>query len=113
MTYDGYSEEGSASFEVHWRIEDYKDPESGYWLFYYSCPAVEVEERLRRAIREFVKTEDGMAAIESECGQFNWGDAVNHIPEEWWNRYGLSFPRQPHSDFEIQVDHDESFVDEE
>jgi hypothetical protein len=107
---EAYDAARSAPFEICWRIEDYEDPEAGVWFFRYSCPADEVEETLRRAIQEFVNTEESILLVTSNRG-FNWGDAVNHIPEEWWNQYGLSCPPQPTSCFRIQVDHDESFAE--
>lgn len=105
-----YDRTRSDLFELCWRIEGFDEPEVGVWLFRRSCPLEEIEANLRRAVQEFVKTEAGILVATNNYA-FNWGDAVDHIPEEWWNRYGLSFPEQRSVGFRIQVDHDESFVE--
>ena len=48
----------------------------------------------RAAVKDFLTTEDGMAAIQNSCEDFNWGDAMMYVPEDSWNKHGIySFDR--------------------
>lgn len=49
--------------------------------------------RLRDGIYEFLRTAEGASRVQSNNGWFNWGDAVNDIPEEWWPRFGIAYFR--------------------
>lgn len=45
---------------------------------------------IRGAVNDFLNTEDGQAALEDTCGDFNWGDIDMYIPSEFLARYGIS-----------------------
>ena len=43
---------------------------------------VDVEELFRSVVEEYLKTPEGKQSIIDSCGDFNWGDAINELPEE-------------------------------
>jgi hypothetical protein len=68
------------------------------------------ESALRAAIKEFLATKEGKAAVENENGNFNFGDAVSYIPDVIWARHGLKHLSDP-AETAITVSQNESFVD--
>ena len=74
------------------------------------------EQALRDTVRYFFRTAQGKAAIKQTCEAFNWGDALQLIPDCYFEKHGL---HPVHEDpLEIWVDQDEELctgeeVDEE
>lgn len=62
------------------------------------------EQALRDAVKEFLSTEEGRKALDYTAHDFNWGDAVTHVPEEIWNRYGLKFQNVKSVDIKVNQD---------
>lgn len=47
------------------------------------------ETYLRKAICDFLQTEDGKRTYEDTCRDFNWGDVETEIPNEFFAAYGI------------------------
>lgn len=47
------------------------------------------EAYLRKAICDFLQTEDGRRAYERTCRDFNWGDVETEIPDDFFSTYGI------------------------
>lgn len=68
---------------------------------------------MRAAVAEFLTTEDGEASIEDTMGDFNWGDAMEYVPDDIWSKHGLrmKYANEPYlisgSVLEVTVDQDE------
>ena len=63
------------------------------------------EKALRNAVKDFMQSEDGRKAVEYACGDFNWGDAITYITNDFLGIYGLTICEQ---DIEtVLVDQDE------
>lgn len=45
---------------------------------------------LRQIAFDFLKTEDGRAAYEETCKDFNWGDMETYIPDAFFKPYGVA-----------------------
>lgn len=45
--------------------------------------------KLRFCVKRYLQTDDGYEAIESTCNDFNWGDAIQEIPNEFWSQFGI------------------------
>ncbi len=65
-------------------------------------------QSLRAVIREFLSTEEGKNIAKDNGDDFNWGDAMLHIPDELWKKHGLKLHGQVKEG--IEVNHDENFV---
>lgn len=59
------------------------------WSDYFAVTAEDPEQSFRTAIKEFLETEEGRAAIENSCDDFNWGDAMMVVPDEFWEKHGI------------------------
>ena len=70
------------------------------------------EKAMRRAVREYLKTPQGKAyaAWILGAGSFNWGDAINEVPADIWERHGLRLLPSLYSTT-ITVEHDERLND--
>ena len=62
----------------------------------------------RRAVREYLKTPAGRRDYIVNNSDFNWGDAINSVPKEFFIREGLEPCKTP--SFECEVEHDENLV---
>ena len=68
---------------------------------------------MRAAVAEFLTTEDGEESIEDTMGDFNWGDAMEYVPDDIWSKHGLriKYANEPYlisgSVLEVTVDQDE------
>ena len=84
---------------------------TGYdFPFTFTGPRHTVRECLRQAITEYLRTDAGRAIAEQNGGNFNWGDAVLHVPEAIWTRHGIfSLQGKDPRVLTLQVDHDENF----
>ena len=49
------------------------------------------EDALRQAVADYLKTVEGREAVVESCEDFNWGDAIQEVPDAFWNRHGLHF----------------------
>lgn len=73
--------------------------------------------RLRFCVKRFLQTNDGLEAIEDTRHDFNWGDAIQTIPNDFWNKYGVHFIMLKDSAFQccggtaILVNQDEVLCD--
>ena len=47
------------------------------------------EAYLRKAICDFLQTEDGRRAYERTCRDFNWGDVETEIPDDFFSAYSI------------------------
>lgn len=68
----------------------------------------DVITQVRRAVGDYLKTEDGKKALDDNFGCFDWGD-VYDIPDSFFAGYGLLKVATPEID--AVVNHDESLVD--
>lgn len=67
-----------------------RDWENTRWSNYFAVKDAEnPEQSFRDAIAEFLSTKEGVEAIKHSCEDFNWGDAVNKIPCEILQKYGI------------------------
>jgi len=68
----------------------------------------EVEVAMRRAVKQFLDTDEGKKIAEGNHNDFNWGDAVIHVPDKFWIEQGLKVidttPRI------VMLDHDENLA---
>lgn len=69
--------------ERKWENEYYVD------TFEVDDSILYVEAALRDAVNEFLGTEEGIEAVKETMGGFNWGDAINMVPDEIWNKHGI------------------------
>ena len=74
---------------------------------------------LRDVIRSYLDTPNGRDAAERSCYDFNWGDVVQEIPDEFWNQYDIHPLRAGSAPFlcsnatALLVNQDEVLCDEE
>lgn len=64
----------------------------------------DVEQAMRNAVKEFLETDEGKKAIVFTSQNFNWGDAVTHVPEELWVKHGLKFQQVKSVDIFVNQD---------
>ena len=57
-----------------------------FWVDAAQTPS---KELFQKAVEAFLMTNDGQAAVDQTCNDFNWGDAVIYVPHEIWNKYGI------------------------
>ena len=67
------------------------------------------EKTVRKAVQDFLKSDEGKEANENACGYFNWGDVMCYMPDEYFESRGLI----PFGDTSIsaEVEHDEVLCD--
>lgn len=88
----------------NWRTTDY---------FLTDNSVEHPEQAMRTAVAEFLASEDGEEAEEETSGDFNWGDAIEYVPDDIWSKHGIhmKYAHQPYlvagSVVEITVDQDE------
>jgi hypothetical protein len=84
--------------------------EQDTWVVSYSVrdDVTSPEEALRSAIQDFMNsgTAEATAALNYACGDFNWGDAMSHIPDSYFINRGLT-PLNDRESIDIFVRHDE------
>ena len=44
---------------------------------------------MKSAVKAFLSTGMGKEAIERTCNDFNWGDAMQEIPDAFWMRHNI------------------------
>jgi hypothetical protein len=69
--------------ERKWENEWYLD------TFEVEDSILNVEASLREAVKEFLGTEEGIEAVKQTMADFNWGDAIQMVPDEIWNKHGI------------------------
>lgn len=47
------------------------------------------EEAIRNAIKDYLETEEGKKSVEFAFGDFNWGDAMMDVKDEYFEKYGI------------------------
>jgi hypothetical protein len=74
----------------------------------------DITDRMRHAVKNFLaETETGKNLAEDNGGDFNWGDAVIHVPDDFWEAQGLKMVEISGGDDPIVLDHDENLCEEE
>lgn len=77
------------------------------------------EEAMRKAIYDFLFTPEGKKMIVYSSGDYNWGDAVMSVTDEFWNKHGIQmkYDNQEYSvsgnTVEITVNQDEVLISDE
>ena len=91
----------------NWRTTDY---------FLADKSVESPEQSMRVAVSEFLETADGEEAEQETAGDFNWGDAIEYVPDDIWRKHGIQmkYAHKPYlvegSVLEITVDQDERLV---
>lgn len=87
--------------------------ENEIWIdeFEYEDWVKNPEKSLRNAISNFLNTEEGTKAINDSCNDFNWGDAINSVPESILNKYGLHYIIDKTNLTDVIVNQDEVLFD--
>ena len=67
-------------------------------------------ERARKAVANYLSTEEGKQQRAYNNGQWNWGDSVACIPNAYWAAYGLVPVYNDCTN--VSVIHDEEFEEE-
>lgn len=73
----------------------------------------DIEGSMRAAVKEFLRSPESEKALELTNGQFNWGDAIVHVPEEIWNKHGIQIIPEKEADYIVIFSHDEKLNKEE
>lgn len=99
-----------------------RERRSDYWQqedFFVANETVEQPEMaLRETVREFLHTPDGQDFID-ETDDFNWGDAIAHVPPDMWEKHGMTLKLydQVYSvtgeTIEVAVNQDEDLIEDE
>lgn len=63
------------------------------------------------AVEDYLRTPAAKEIVDGNCGEFNWGDAVAYVPDEFFIAYRL-IPIE-HTAMDVWVDHDENLVPDE
>jgi hypothetical protein len=80
---------------------------------------VEPEKAMRDAIKEYLLTDSGKKMIRYSCDDYNWGDAVNSVDNEIWEKHGIKikYDNQEYTIsgeiIDITVNQDEILIPEE
>lgn len=85
---------------------EWDDPQIWIMSFILPEPLNNPEQALRAAIDEYCKSPEGQKAVEASGGEFNWGDIMLYLPDEYVLKHGM-IPCS-RSAVEITVDHDET-----
>ena len=62
--------------------------------FWVDAKVVPTVDLFREAVQFYLGTGDGLRDIKMTCEDFNWGDAIQCIPDFYWNTYGI-YPADP------------------
>ena len=49
-----------------------------------------LEGRMRKAVAEYLTTDEGRKVFDENGECFNWLDAYLHVPDEIWHRHGIN-----------------------
>lgn len=88
--------------------------ETGQWDVLFTCEEEQLEQALRNAVTEYVCTPEGIR-VARQYRTFNWGDAIEHVPQEIWRRHGIleiGCLREPLPRIELEHDEDLFYGDE-
>lgn len=67
-----------------------RDWEHRSWSdLYLVASSTHPEQNFRDAVKEYLLTKEGRAAIRETSEDFNWGDSIMYVPMEIWNKYGI------------------------
>lgn len=64
---------------------------TAYAWFVVEDSVKEPEVALRNAVKDFLKSDKGKKSIQYACGDFNWGDAIANITDEFLHPHGLQW----------------------
>jgi hypothetical protein len=67
--------------------------------------ANEIEATIRAVVKDFLESGEARVAVEYAGGDFNWGDALCFVPDEFFSKYGV-IPVAEHS-LTVKVNQDE------
>jgi hypothetical protein len=88
--------------------DDPMEHDVGVWYFAYAAADEGPEAALRAAVAEYLALPDSNP---NRDRTFNWGDALEEVPDAVWARHGLRpLPPLPTA-LQVVVDHDEVLVD--
>lgn len=73
--------------------------------FHVNDSVKDPEKALRDAVKEFLNTGEGIRSVSYTSNDFNWGDAINDVPDRIWAKHGLKFCSV--NAVNIKVDQDE------
>lgn len=59
-----------------------------FWVDAGKEPLVEL---FKAAVQDYLRTPGGFQDIEATCRDFNWGDAVMHVPMRFWEDQGIYY----------------------
>lgn len=85
-----------------------KDWGAGAWYFALDASVADAEAALRAAVAEYLAGPDA----NPNGYAFNWGDAIDEVPDDVWARQGLRPLDLPVARY-LDVDHDETFAEAE
>ncbi len=71
-------------------------------------PDFDPVEAIQAASAEYLHTADGKETLKNNCGEFNYGDFVNHVPDVINLKHGFTLDSSETT--HIVIDHDESLV---
>ena len=57
-----------------------------FWVDAKEVPTVDL---FRAAVGDFLRTKDGIDAMEASFYDFNWGDAMMYVPQDIWKKHGI------------------------
>lgn len=83
--------------------------ENESWINHFIVSSDNPEQKLRDAVKEYLQTDDGKKMIEATSYDFNWGDAINYVPDEIWEKHGVK-PVYESQAVTITVDQDEVLI---
>ena len=69
-------------------------------------------EAIRKAANDWVRTEEGTEYNEEINGDFNWGDALTEVPNEFFGRHGVAVEHLLDGRI-IVLNHDELLIEED
>lgn len=71
----------------------------------------DIKDAVRKAVHEYLCTEEGRKTYDYNCGCFNWADFETNVPNEICRRYG--FKKIKLFTDTIDVDWDEQLADDD
>ena len=93
-------------------LQDFNEPTASFVVtFYIKDGLYEPEKALRDTVSEFLSSgsEEARKALKEANGYFNWGDALDSVPDELWEKHGMT--RRTAISMSSFVDYNESLFD--
>ncbi|HEX6926850.1 MAG TPA: hypothetical protein VF167_15615 [Longimicrobiaceae bacterium] len=96
VTLPGQPRSRRPPFEISLATEEDRADPGCAWLFRASAEVADAEEALKSAVREFMLSPEGEAALGGESDDWlDWCEALGWVPDEIWERHGLRVFRHP------------------